>query len=137
MTKGANWAAIRDNLSTGTIQATHMLIGMPLASTMGLAGSPKKPMIIPWLMNRNGAATLSTTAQATATAVTITLQRRTVFRQRIAIPPSGFPASDAFGSPPRVALSNEQAKASTTNVPVSASSAPLTPNAAVSTPPAA
>ena len=56
MTKGANWAAIRDNLSTGSIQATHMLIGMPLASTMGLAGAPKKPMIIPWLMNRNGQA---------------------------------------------------------------------------------
>jgi nitrate/nitrite transport system substrate-binding protein len=54
--KGANWAAIRDMLSTGETQATHMLFGMPLASTMGLAGSPKKPMIIPWLMNRNGQA---------------------------------------------------------------------------------
>ncbi len=54
VSKGANWAAIRDSLSTGDIQATHMLIGMPLASTMGLLGSPKKPMIIPWLMNRNG-----------------------------------------------------------------------------------
>src|ERR1044071_3049323 len=52
--KGANWAAIRDSLSTGDIQATHMLIGMPIASTMGLLGSPKKPMIIPWLLNRNG-----------------------------------------------------------------------------------
>jgi nitrate/nitrite transport system substrate-binding protein len=56
VTKGANWAAIRDSLSTGSIQATHMLIGMPLASTMGLLGAPKKPMIIPWLMNRNGQA---------------------------------------------------------------------------------
>ncbi|MFO1497222.1 MAG: CmpA/NrtA family ABC transporter substrate-binding protein [Verrucomicrobiota bacterium] len=56
VTKGANWAAIRDNLSSGTIQATHMLIGMPIASTMGLAGSPKKPMVIPWLLNRNGQA---------------------------------------------------------------------------------
>ena len=56
VTKGANWAAIRDNLSSGSIQATHMLIGMPLASTMGLAGSPKKPMVIPWLLNRNGQA---------------------------------------------------------------------------------
>lgn len=56
VTKGANWAAIRDNLSTGSIQATHMLIGMPLASTMGLAGSPKKPMVIPWMLNRNGQA---------------------------------------------------------------------------------
>ncbi|MEN9635410.1 MAG: hypothetical protein RL077_3814 [Verrucomicrobiota bacterium] len=41
VTKGANWAAIRDNLSSGSIQATHMLIGMPLASTMGLLGAPK------------------------------------------------------------------------------------------------
>src|ERR1041384_7854289 len=32
VTKGANGAAIRDNLSSGTIQATHMLIGMPLSS---------------------------------------------------------------------------------------------------------
>ncbi|HVR19705.1 MAG TPA: ABC transporter substrate-binding protein, partial [Polyangiaceae bacterium] len=54
--KGASWAAIRDSLSNGDIQATHMLIGMPIASTMGLLGSPKKPMIIPWLLNRNGQA---------------------------------------------------------------------------------
>ena len=52
--KGANWAAIRDALSNGDIQATHMLIGMPIASTMGLLGSPKKPMVIPWMLNRNG-----------------------------------------------------------------------------------
>lgn len=52
--KGANWAAIRDSLSSGDIQATHMLTGMPIASTMGLLGSPKKPMIIPWILNRNG-----------------------------------------------------------------------------------
>jgi nitrate/nitrite transport system substrate-binding protein len=54
VTKGASWAAIRDSLSNGQIQATHMLIGMPLASTMGLGGQPKKPMVIPWLLNRNG-----------------------------------------------------------------------------------
>jgi len=54
--KGANWAAIRDALSNGDNQATHMLLGMPLASTMGLLGSPKKPMVIPWLVNRNGQA---------------------------------------------------------------------------------
>ncbi len=32
--KGASWAAIRDSLSNGDIQGTHMLIGMPIASTM-------------------------------------------------------------------------------------------------------
>lgn len=54
--KGASWAAIRDMLSSGDIQATHMLIGMPFASTMGVAGAPVKPMVIPWMMNRNGQA---------------------------------------------------------------------------------
>jgi nitrate/nitrite transport system substrate-binding protein len=54
ISKGANWAAIRDALSNGDNHATHMLLGMPIASTMGLLGAPKKPMIIPWLLNRNG-----------------------------------------------------------------------------------
>jgi nitrate/nitrite transport system substrate-binding protein len=54
ITKGASWAAIRDSLANGDIQATHMLIGMPIASTMGLGGAPKRPMVIPWLLNRNG-----------------------------------------------------------------------------------
>ena len=47
ISKEASWAVIRDKLSLGENQATHMLIGMPFASTMGLAGSPVKPMVIP------------------------------------------------------------------------------------------
>ena len=54
ITKGASWAAIRDSLANGDIQATHMLLGMPIASTMGLGGAPKKEMIAPWIINRNG-----------------------------------------------------------------------------------
>ena len=38
ISKEASWAVIRDKLSLGENQATHMLIGMPLASTMGLPG---------------------------------------------------------------------------------------------------
>src|SRR5262252_1199473 len=56
VSKEASWAVIRDKLTLGENQATHMLIGMPFASTMGLAGSPVKPMVIPWLINRNGQA---------------------------------------------------------------------------------
>src|SRR5436190_1492681 len=56
VSKEASWAVIRDKLSLGENQATHMLIGMPFASTMGLAGSPVKPMVIPWMINRNGQA---------------------------------------------------------------------------------
>src|SRR3954469_18103203 len=54
--KGASWAAIRDSLSNGDIHATHMLTGMPIASTLGLLGAPKLPMVIPWMLNRNGQA---------------------------------------------------------------------------------
>jgi nitrate/nitrite transport system substrate-binding protein len=56
ISKEASWAVIRDRLSTGDNQATHMLIGMPFASTMGLLGSPKKPMVYAWMLNRNGQA---------------------------------------------------------------------------------
>ncbi len=54
--KPANWAAVRDALVKGDIDFTHMLIGMPIASTMGLGGTKPVPMIIPWLINRNGQA---------------------------------------------------------------------------------
>ena len=56
VSKGASWAAIRDSLTNGDIQATHMLLGMPIASTIGLGGAPKKPMIAPFILNRNGQA---------------------------------------------------------------------------------
>jgi nitrate/nitrite transport system substrate-binding protein len=56
ISKEASWAVIRDKLTIGENHGTHMLLGMPIASTMGLAGSPVKPMVIPWLLNRNGQA---------------------------------------------------------------------------------
>jgi nitrate/nitrite transport system substrate-binding protein len=54
ISKEASWAVIRDKLALGENQATHMLYGMPYASTLGLLGSPKKPMIIPFGLDRNG-----------------------------------------------------------------------------------
>src|SRR5689334_3019446 len=56
VSKEASWAVIRDRLSIGENQATHMLIGMPYASTMGLLGAPKRPMVIAMYLNRNGQA---------------------------------------------------------------------------------
>jgi nitrate/nitrite transport system substrate-binding protein len=62
ISKEASWAAIRDRLTLGENQATHMLLGMPYASTMGLMGAPVKPMIIPLYLNRNGQAITLTRA---------------------------------------------------------------------------
>ena len=56
ISKEASWAVIRDRLTLGENQATHLLLGIPYASTMGLLGSPVKPMIIPMYLNRNGQA---------------------------------------------------------------------------------
>jgi nitrate/nitrite transport system substrate-binding protein len=56
VSKEASWAVIRDKLQLGENHATHMLYGMPYASTMGLFGAPVKPMIIPWALNYNGQA---------------------------------------------------------------------------------
>ena len=54
--KPANWAAVRDALVKGDVDCTHMLLGMPIASTMGLGGTKPIPMVVPWIMNRNGQA---------------------------------------------------------------------------------
>src|SRR5262249_26742692 len=62
ISKEASWAVIRDRLTLGENQATHMLYGMPYASTLGLLGSPKKPMIIASCLNRNGQAITLTTS---------------------------------------------------------------------------
>jgi nitrate/nitrite transport system substrate-binding protein len=56
ISKEASWAVIRDKLQLGENQATHMLYGMPYASTLGLFGAPVRPMIIPWVLNANGQA---------------------------------------------------------------------------------
>src|SRR5262249_39677254 len=62
ISKEASWAVIRDRLTLGENQATHMLLGIPYAATMGLQGSPVKPMIIPMYLNRNGQAITLTRA---------------------------------------------------------------------------
>src|SRR5215813_5821737 len=56
ISKEASWAVIRDRLTLGENQASHLLLGIGYSSTMGLLGSPVKPMIIPCYLNRNGQA---------------------------------------------------------------------------------
>ena len=56
ISKEASWAVIRDRLTLGENQATHLLVGTAYAMTMGLQGSPQKPTIVPLYLNRNGQA---------------------------------------------------------------------------------
>ena len=62
ISKEASWAVIRDRLTLGENQGTHLLLGTAYAMTMGLQGSPVKPTIIPCYLNRNGQAITLTKA---------------------------------------------------------------------------
>ncbi|WDT78398.1 MAG: ABC transporter substrate-binding protein [Candidatus Manganitrophus sp.] len=58
VSKEASWAGVRDKLTIGELQASHILYGMPYASTLGITGAEgqKKEMIIPMAINHNGQA---------------------------------------------------------------------------------
>ncbi|HEY5753285.1 MAG TPA: CmpA/NrtA family ABC transporter substrate-binding protein [Chthoniobacterales bacterium] len=50
------WSAMRDELISGRCHAAHMLFGMPVANAVGRLGLNSKPLIIPWIISRNGQA---------------------------------------------------------------------------------
>ncbi len=58
ISKEASWAAVRDKLTIGDIQASHILYGMPYASTLGIVGAEgqQKAMVIAMALNQNGQA---------------------------------------------------------------------------------
>lgn len=58
VSKEASWAAVRDKLTIGENQASHILYGMPYASTLGITGAEgqKKDMVIPMALSQNGQA---------------------------------------------------------------------------------
>ncbi|HWP35260.1 MAG TPA: ABC transporter substrate-binding protein [Thermodesulfobacteriota bacterium] len=54
ISREASWATVRDRLAIGEIQAAQMLMGMPYASTAGVAGAPVRPVVYPFVLSRNG-----------------------------------------------------------------------------------
>jgi nitrate/nitrite transport system substrate-binding protein len=54
--RSASWTASRDALINGDVHAAHMLYGMPLASRLGILGQDCTPLVIPWVLARNGQA---------------------------------------------------------------------------------
>jgi nitrate/nitrite transport system substrate-binding protein len=56
MAKFGNWTASRDGLLSGRAHAAQMLFGMPVAAAVGKLGAEHRPLIIPWILNRNGQA---------------------------------------------------------------------------------
>jgi nitrate/nitrite transport system substrate-binding protein len=49
-----SWTALRDTLNRGETHAAHMLFSMPVAAAAGLLGLDQKPLIVPWVLSRNG-----------------------------------------------------------------------------------
>jgi nitrate/nitrite transport system substrate-binding protein len=54
--KFGSWTASRDGLLSGKAHAAHMLFGMPVAAAVGKLGTEHRPLVIPWILNRNGQA---------------------------------------------------------------------------------
>ena len=54
--KQASWAAVRDNLLNGEIQAAHMLFGLPFSVNTGVGGAVGKEIYIAMVLNNNGQA---------------------------------------------------------------------------------
>jgi nitrate/nitrite transport system substrate-binding protein len=54
--KFASWTASRDALTSGATQATQMLFGMPIGAAVGKLGTEQKPLVVPWILSRNGQA---------------------------------------------------------------------------------
>jgi nitrate ABC transporter ATP-binding subunit len=59
--KFPSWDAITDAVCSGQVHAAHLLSSIPVAANAGLMGHRRPPLVVPWILNRNGQAiTLST-----------------------------------------------------------------------------
>ena len=56
LVREASWAAMRDKLAFGVLDAAHILAGIPIASSLGLGGAPRVAMIAPMCLGRGGSA---------------------------------------------------------------------------------
>ena len=55
--KMANWNAVRDQVSSGQLQGSHCLFGMPFALATGVSKATGDPLKIAMMINQNGQAT--------------------------------------------------------------------------------
>ena len=55
--KQANWLAVRDKLSSGELDGSHCLFGMPFSVATGVSKAKGDPMKIAMIINNNGQAT--------------------------------------------------------------------------------
>jgi len=56
LAKLGSWTAARDALNTGACHAAQLLFGIPIAAALGKLGTNTKPLVIPWILSRNGQA---------------------------------------------------------------------------------
>ena len=54
--KSGSWTALRDALNSGAVHGAHMLFGMPIGAAVGKLGNDQKPLVVPWILSRNGQA---------------------------------------------------------------------------------
>ncbi|MEI7712340.1 MAG: CmpA/NrtA family ABC transporter substrate-binding protein [Rhodospirillales bacterium] len=62
MTLQNGWAAARDKVISGENHASHLKYDQPLASTIGLLGAPKIPIVAPFTLSRSGSVFMVSTS---------------------------------------------------------------------------
>ncbi|MDB5297535.1 MAG: nrtA, partial [Phycisphaerales bacterium] len=96
--KFPSWDAVTDALCAGTIDAAHMLASIPVAVAAGMMGHRRAPLVVPWILNRNGQGiTLSRdlAAKVGADPATLAVEAR---RARASGPPMTFASTHRFGT---------------------------------------
>ena len=93
-----SWTASREKLESGTCQAAHLLFGLPFATALGHFGAKARPLVIPWILSRNGQAiTLAAKYQGRVTTDTKPLAKE-IFQRRDAGRPAAFAMTIAPGT---------------------------------------
>lgn len=93
-----SWTSARERLECGACQAAHLLFGLPFATALGHFGPHARPLIIPWILSRNGQAiTLASKYRGRIAADPKPLARE-IFQRRDAGRPAVFAMTIAHGT---------------------------------------
>lgn len=93
-----SWSAARERLDCGACQAAHLLFGLPFATALGHFGPKARPLVIPWILSRNGQAiTLAAKYRGRVTTDAKALAKE-IFQRRDAGRPAVFAMTLAPGT---------------------------------------
>ncbi|QOV89556.1 nitrate ABC transporter ATP-binding protein [Humisphaera borealis] len=96
--KFPSWDAITEAACSGRIDAAHMLASIPVAIAAGLMGRKRHPLVVPWIMNRNGQGITLSSALQSSVGTDMGKLKATAAAARQKGDPLSFAATHRFGT---------------------------------------